>query len=114
MLPPGIDPGNDSNSQLSRLGLRLSNVVGAPLVKRYFPDRQAVMVTTFALLMQAGATLPAMTAIPVAVLLSAAGPLGYLLMIFDIGPPWLMTLVAGLAGGTMMARPDRYLEDKFA
>jgi len=47
-------------------GMGLGNVVGAPLVKKYFPDRQAVMVTVFALLMQAGATLPAMTAIPVA------------------------------------------------
>jgi CP family cyanate transporter-like MFS transporter len=42
------------------------NVVGAPLVKKYFPDRQASMLTVFALLMQAGATLPAMTAIPLA------------------------------------------------
>lgn len=48
------------------IGMGLGNVIGAPLVKKYFPDRQASMVTVFALLMQAGATLPAMTAIPVA------------------------------------------------
>jgi CP family cyanate transporter-like MFS transporter len=42
------------------------NVVGALLVKKYVPDWQVVMVTVFALLMQARATLPAMTAIPVA------------------------------------------------
>lgn len=48
------------------VGMGIGNVVGAPLVKKYFPDRQATMVTVFALLMQAGATLPAMTAVPVA------------------------------------------------
>jgi len=53
-------------SVVALIGMGLGNVVGAPLVKKYFPDRQAVMVTVFALLMQAGATLPAMTAIPVA------------------------------------------------
>ena len=51
---------------VSLLGMGFGNVVGAPLVKKYFPDRQAIMLTVFALLMQAGATLPAMTAIPVA------------------------------------------------
>jgi MFS transporter, CP family, cyanate transporter len=44
----------------------IGNVVGAPLVKKYFPDRQASMVMVFALLMQSGATLPAMTAVPLA------------------------------------------------
>lgn len=48
------------------VGMGIGNVVGAPLVKKYFPDRQATMVTVFALLMQAGATLPAMTAVPIA------------------------------------------------
>lgn len=53
-------------SVVALVGMGMGNVVGAPLVKKYFPDRQATMVTVFALLMQAGATLPAMTAIPVA------------------------------------------------
>ncbi|ART59174.1 hypothetical protein CBP36_10240 [Acidovorax carolinensis] len=53
-------------SVVALVGMGMGNVVGAPLVKKYFPDRQASMVTVFALLMQAGATLPAMTAIPVA------------------------------------------------
>lgn len=48
------------------LGMGFGNVAGAPLVKKHFPDRQASMVTVFALLMQAGATLPAMTALPLA------------------------------------------------
>lgn len=37
--------------------------------------------------------------VPLAALLAAAGPIGYLGMIFGMGPAWLMTLVAGLAGG---------------
>lgn len=53
-------------SDVALLGMGLGNVVGAPLVKKHFPDRQASMVTVFALLMQAGATLPAITAIPIA------------------------------------------------
>lgn len=54
-------------SALALLGMGFGNVVGAPLVKKYFADKQqAAMLTTFALLMQAGATLPAMTAVPLA------------------------------------------------
>jgi MFS transporter, CP family, cyanate transporter len=53
-------------SVVALFGMGFGNVVGAPLVKKYFPDRQAPMLTVFALLMQAGATLPAMTAIPLA------------------------------------------------
>ncbi len=37
--------------------------------------------------------------IPLAVLLAAAGPFGYVTMIFGMGLPWVMALVAGLAGG---------------
>ncbi|QCB97597.1 MFS transporter [Arthrobacter sp. PAMC25564] len=51
-------------SVVALFGMGIGNVVGAPLVKKYFPDRQAAMLTVFALLMQAGATLPAMTAVP--------------------------------------------------
>jgi MFS transporter, CP family, cyanate transporter len=53
-------------SAVALFGMGFGNVVGAPLVKKYWPDRPATMLTVFALLMQAGATLPAMTAIPVA------------------------------------------------
>lgn len=53
-------------SAVALFGMGMGNVVGAPLVKKYFQDRQAVMITVFALLMQGGATLPAMTAMPVA------------------------------------------------
>lgn len=53
-------------SFLALVGMGFGNVLGAPLVKKYFPDRQAGVITLFSLLMQAGATLPALTAIPVA------------------------------------------------
>ncbi|WP_139007058.1 CynX/NimT family MFS transporter [Arthrobacter crystallopoietes] len=52
-------------SVVALIGMGFGNVVGAPLVKKYFPDRQATMLTVFALLMQAGATLPAITAMPI-------------------------------------------------
>lgn len=51
-------------SVVALFGMGFGNVVGAPLVKKYFPDRQVPMLTVFALLLQAGATLPAMTAMP--------------------------------------------------
>lgn len=53
-------------SAVALFGMGLGNVVGAPLVKKHFPDRQASMLTVFALLMQAGATIPAMLAFPLA------------------------------------------------
>src|SRR5690554_2274290 len=34
-----------------------------------------------------------------AIALAASGPLGYLGILFGVGPAWLMTLIAGLAGG---------------
>jgi MFS transporter, CP family, cyanate transporter len=53
-------------SAVALFGMGMGNVVGAPLVKKYFPDRPAPMLTVFALLMQAGATIPAMLALPLA------------------------------------------------
>lgn len=53
-------------SAVALFGMGMGNVVGAPLVKKYFPDRPAPMLTAFALLMQAGATIPAMLALPLA------------------------------------------------
>lgn len=53
-------------SAVALFGMGMGNVVGAPLVKTYFPDRPAPMLTVFALLMQAGATIPAMLALPLA------------------------------------------------
>lgn len=52
-------------SVLALIGMGFGNAIGAPLVKKYFPDRQGSMITVFSLLMQAGATLPAMTVGPV-------------------------------------------------
>lgn len=47
-------------------GMGIGNVVGPPLVKRYFPDRQGVAMSAFVLTMQAGATIPAMLTLPLA------------------------------------------------
>lgn len=53
-------------SAIALFGMGIGNVVGAPLVKKYFAERPAPMLTAFALLMQAGATIPAMLALPLA------------------------------------------------
>lgn len=88
-------------------GMGLGNVVGAPLVKRYFPDRQAAMITVFSLLMQAGATLPAMTAIPVANALGWQASLaswGLLSLVAVV--PWAIHLVALGRDRASAAGPD--------
>ncbi|TQS88283.1 MFS transporter [Arthrobacter sp. TS-15] len=81
-------------SVVALFGMGFGNVVGAPLVKKYFPDRQAVMLTVFALLMQAGATLPAMTAVP---LNNAAGwrvsIAAWSVLSLAAALPWIIQLV---------------------
>lgn len=80
------------------VGMGLGNVAGAPLVKKYFPDRPAAMITLFSLLMQAGATLPAMTALPVANAVGWQGSLaswGLLSLIAVV--PWAVQFVASLS-----------------
>lgn len=47
-------------------GMGIGNVVGPPLVKRYFPDRQGAVMSAFVLTMQAGATIPAMLTLALA------------------------------------------------
>lgn len=87
------------------LGMGIGNVVGAPLVKKHFPDRQASMVMVFALLMQAGATLPAMTAIPVAQALGWQASLaswGVLSLVAML--PWAIQLWT-MRGGTAQPEP---------
>lgn len=82
-------------SVVALFGMGFGNVVGAPLVKKYFPDRQAPMLTVFALLMQAGATLPAMTAVP---LTNAAGwrasIAAWSLLSLAAALPWIIQLVS--------------------
>jgi CP family cyanate transporter-like MFS transporter len=46
-------------------GMGMGNVVGPPLVKRYFPDRQATAMSLLVLTTQGGATIPAMLAVPI-------------------------------------------------
>jgi MFS transporter, CP family, cyanate transporter len=81
-------------SIVALVGMGFGNVVGAPLVKKYFPDRPAPMLTVFALLMQAGATLPAMAAVPMA---DAAGwrvSIGsWAILAVVAALPWLIQLL---------------------
>jgi MFS transporter, CP family, cyanate transporter len=76
------------------VGMGFGNVAGAPLVKKYFPDRPAPMLTVFALLMQAGAALPPLVAVPLA---DAAGwrvSLGsWTLLAVVAALPWLIQLL---------------------
>ncbi|WP_146232278.1 CynX/NimT family MFS transporter [Streptomyces sp. NWU49] len=55
---------------IALFGMGIGNVVGPPLVKRYFPDRQGAAMTVLTLMTQAGATVPAMLAVPMS---NAAG-----------------------------------------
>jgi CP family cyanate transporter-like MFS transporter len=51
-------------SAIALFGMGMGNVVGPPLVKRYFADRQATAMSLLVLTTQGGATVPAMLAVP--------------------------------------------------
>lgn len=75
-------------------GMGMGNVVGPPLVKRYFPDRQGAVMSAFVLTMQAGATIPAMLTLPMA---DAGGWRfavgGWALLMVFAALPWVGALV---------------------
>jgi len=78
---------------LALFGMGMGNVVGPPLVKKYFSDRQGTAMSVLELMMQAGATIPAMLALPLA---SAAGwrvSVGsWALLMILAALPWLSAL----------------------
>ncbi|MFD0363726.1 MFS transporter [Nocardia sp. GCM10030253] len=53
-------------SALALGGMGIGNVVIPPLVKRYFPDRLAVVSSLYITMVQLGTVVPALTAVPVA------------------------------------------------
>lgn len=96
-------------SAVALFGMGMGNVVGAPLVKKYFPDRPAPMLTTFALLMQAGATIPAILALPLG---EAAGgwrfSIGsWALLSAAAAVPWIVQLVKVSRGPSATAATQR-------
>lgn len=78
---------------IALFGMGMGNVVGPPLVKKYFPDRQGTAMSVLVLMMQAGATIPAMVAVPLA---NAAGwriTVGsWALLMILAALPWLSAL----------------------
>ncbi|MFI2459749.1 MULTISPECIES: MFS transporter [Nocardia] len=80
-------------SALALAGMGIGNVVIPPLVKRYFPDRLAVISSLYIVMVQLGTVVPAFTAVPVAdahgwrVSLGVWGLLG-----FAAAVPWLAVL----------------------
>jgi MFS transporter, CP family, cyanate transporter len=79
---------------LALFGMGIGNVVGPPLVKKYFGDRQAAGMTVLTIMTQAGATLPAMLALPVA---DAAGwrvAVGWYAVVMLVAAlPWVLAAV---------------------
>lgn len=53
-------------SALALAGMGIGNVVIPPLVKRYFPDRVAIMSALYITMVQLGTVIPALIAVPVA------------------------------------------------
>lgn len=79
---------------IALFGMGIGTVVGPPLVKRYFSDRQATAMTLLTLLTQAGATIPAMTAVPVTNALGwrvSIGSWGILMVLAAL--PWISAVV---------------------
>ncbi|NMR20344.1 CynX/NimT family MFS transporter [Cellulomonas fimi] len=72
----------------------VGNVVGPPLVKQWFGDRQATAMSVLTLLTQAGATIPALLAVPVANSLGwrfSVGSWGGLMVLAAL--PWIAAAV---------------------
>nr|WP_174185893.1 MFS transporter [Nocardia barduliensis] len=96
-------------SALALAGMGIGNVVIPPLVKRYFPDRVAVISSLYIVMVQLGTVVPAFAAVPVAeaygwrVSLGVWGLLG-----FAAAVPWLAVLRArrGHDGADRTAVPE--------
>lgn len=72
-------------------GMGMGNVVGPPLVKRYFPDRSTTAMSVLTLMTQAGATIPAFLAVPMADLAGwrvAVGSYASLMLVAAL--PWTL------------------------
>lgn len=92
-------------------GMGVGNVVGPPLVKKYFPDRQGTVMSLLVLSMQGGATIPAMLALPMA---NAAGwrvSVGsWALLMVVAAVPWIAALARqrhAESGAVAVAPPPR-------
>lgn len=77
-------------------GMGMGNVVGPPLVKRYFADRQGTTMTLLVLTMQGGATIPAMLAVPVAAAASWRVSVGWwAILMIAAAVPWVSAIMKG-------------------
>lgn len=97
-------------SAVALLGMGLGNVLLPPAVKRYFPDRIALVTSAYATLLAVSTAVPALIAAPVA---DAAGwrtSLAVWSIVAGVAlVPWVMLLVrhrAETAAQTVAARPD--------
>ncbi|WP_324198767.1 MFS transporter [Nocardia amamiensis] len=80
-------------SALALAGMGIGNVVIPPLVKRYFPDRLAVISSLYIVMVQLGTVVPAFTAVPVAEAHGWRISLGvWAVLGFAAAVPWLLVL----------------------
>ncbi|WP_280212754.1 MFS transporter [Nocardia cyriacigeorgica] len=80
-------------SALALGGMGVGNVVIPPLVKRYFPDRLAIVSALYITMVQIGTVLPALVAVPVAEAHGWRISLGmWALLGFAAAVPWLGVL----------------------
>ncbi|MEU7628529.1 MFS transporter [Nocardia sp. NPDC049220] len=81
-------------SALALAGMGIGNVVIPPLVKRYFPDRLAVVSSLYIVMVQIGSIVPAFAAIPVADAYGWRVSLGmWALAGFAAALPWIAILL---------------------
>ncbi len=94
-------------SALALAGMGIGNVVIPPLVKRYFPDRLAVISSLYIVMVQLGTVVPAFTAVPVAEAHGWRISLGvWALLGFAAAVPWLLVL-RGRDEGDRTAAPEQ-------
>ncbi|WP_454196400.1 MFS transporter [Nocardia sp. Marseille-Q1738] len=94
-------------SALALAGMGIGNVVIPPLVKRYFPDRLAMVSSLYIVMVQLGTVVPAFTAVPVAEAHGWRVSLGVWAMLgFAAAVPWLVVL-RGRDDADRTAAPER-------
>lgn len=93
-------------SALALAGMGIGNVVIPPLVKRYFPDRLAVISSLYIVMVQLGTVIPAMVAVPLADAHGWRISLGlWAVLGFAAAVPWI---------GVLRDRRGRDLQDQTA
>lgn len=93
-----------AGSTVALAGIAVANVVGAPLVRRRFPNRAGLMTGLYATSIAAGVALPAATSVPIAQLVG--GPQGWRASLAVWAPVAVLAALPWLARRVRRSAPE--------